>query len=89
LDIREADYLLKQPQQFAQEMQQQVQQQMMMKQKEEQFDAEGKIAKSRVDSEGRLAVTHAKGEYDLAVAAIGHDATLQAAKEKPRAESSK
>jgi hypothetical protein len=89
LDIREADYLLKQPQQFAQEMQQQVQQQMMMKQQEEQFDAEGKIAKSRVDSEGRLQVTDLKGQYDLAVAAIGHDAQVQAAKEKPSAGSSK
>jgi len=88
-DVREADYLLKQPQQFQQEMQQQVQSEMMRKQKEEQFDAEGKIAKSKVDSQGRLAVTKLKGEYDLLEAAMGHDAQIQAAKAKPNAESSK
>jgi len=97
-DVREADYLLKQPEQFAQEQQQQVQQQMKAAQLQEQLETQGDIQKSQVDSQGRiaksqldnrnkLAVTKLKGEYDLLEAAIGHDAQIEAAKAKPKGNS--
>jgi hypothetical protein len=99
LDIREADYLLKQPEQFQQEMQQQAQQQMQAKQFEEQLETQGDVQKSQVDSQGRiqkslvdnkgkLQVTDRKGQYDLAVAAIQADAQEQAAKARPAREKS-
>ena len=99
-DVREADYLLKQPQDFAKEQQQAVQAQMQAEIQKGQIDTQGKIAKSQADSKGRidntrvgsqgkLAVATRQGEFDLLEAAIQHETATQVAKEKPRAESSK
>jgi len=70
LDIREADYLLKSPEQFQQEMSQQVKTEMMSEQMKTRWQAEGKIAKSQVDSQGRLELQDKKSITELAIAAI-------------------
>jgi len=98
LDIREAEYLLKNPQQFAQEQQQAQQAQMMAQQMEANLETQGKIAKSQVDSQGRLAqgqqdnqgkmqVQGLKSMTDLAIAGIEAESAEKVAREKPTSSS--
>jgi hypothetical protein len=77
LDIREAEYLLKTPQQLAQEMQQQAQQAaqqaMMAEQMKRRYEAEGKLQVSKADF---------KEDYILADQQFTHDMALEAIKQE-------
>jgi hypothetical protein len=69
-DIREADYLLKKPEQFAQEMQQQQQAQMIAEQQKNRFETEGKLVTSEKDFKEDTALADQKFGHDLALAAV-------------------
>jgi hypothetical protein len=69
-DIREADYLLKSPQQFQQEMQQQMQAQMMAEAQKQKFETEGKLVTSEKDFKEDFALNEQKFGHDLALAAV-------------------
>jgi len=65
LDIREADYLLKTPKQFAEEMQQKQAAVMKAEQSKQQGDMQGKLAKSVMDAKGKQALQKMKTEAGL------------------------
>jgi hypothetical protein len=69
-DIREADYLLKTPEQFMQEMQQQQQAQMMAQMAEQRSETEGKLITSDKDFKEDTALAEQKFGHDLALAAV-------------------
>jgi len=81
MDIREADLLLKSPQQFMQEMQQQQKAQMMAEQMEqrgkqqlEQLKTQGKLAISQQDFKEDSTLAHQEFGYDMALEAIKQEA---------------
>ena len=72
-DIREAEYLLKKPQQFQQEMQQQAQMQQMAEMQKQQYETHGKLAVSDQDF---------KEEYQLNEQEFGHNLVLEGIKQE-------
>jgi hypothetical protein len=70
MDVREADYLLKSPQQFQQEMQQQMQSQMMAEQQKQQYETQGKLITSDKDFKEETQLADQKFGHDLALAAV-------------------
>ena len=81
LDVREAEYLLKTPQQFQQEMVQQVRQQMMAQEKAErqkrEFEAEGKSAVSKTDFQEDLVLGEQEHQHDMALEALRQEAITE------------
>ena len=73
-DIREAQYLLKTPQQIQQEQQQQMQQQQMMEAQKQQFETEGKIKTSHKDFIEATALSEQEFGHDLVLEAIKKEA---------------
>jgi hypothetical protein len=69
-DIREADYLLKTPQQMQQEMQQQQQAQMMAEQMKQKYETEGKLITSDKDFKEDTQLAEQKFGHDLALKAV-------------------
>jgi hypothetical protein len=69
-DVREADFLLKDPRQFMQEMQQQQQAQMMAEQQKGQIDTQGKLITSDKDFQEELVLNKQEHIYDMALEAI-------------------
>jgi hypothetical protein len=78
LDIREADYLMKDPQQFMKEIQQRQQQEMMARQMESQMKTQGKLKESQLDFQEEKALNEQKFGYDLALLAIENETREQA-----------
>jgi len=74
LDIREADQLLKTPQQFMQEMQQQQQAAMMQKQQEVQAETRGKLTTSDKDFKEELVLNEQEFSHNMALEAIKQEA---------------
>lgn len=85
LDIREADYLLKRPEQLQQEMQQQVQQQMMAAQMQKRMDVEGTLAETGAKGQVESKLSEQEFRQDVILEAIKQDAELQQIKAQPRA----
>jgi hypothetical protein len=85
LDIREADYLLKRPEQLQQEMQQQVQQQMIAAQAQKRMDTEGKLVEAKTKGAIESKISDQEFRQDVILEAIKHDAELQQIKSQPRA----
>lgn len=77
LDIREADMLLKTPQQFMKEMQEQQKAQMMAKQQEVQTETQGKLTTSKQDFQEETALSEQEFGHDLALEAIKLEASNQ------------
>jgi len=75
LDIREADQLLKTPQQFMQEMQQQQQAVMMQKQQEVQAETRGKLTTSDKDFKEELVLNEQEFGHNMALEAIKQEAS--------------
>jgi hypothetical protein len=69
-DIREAGYLLKTPQQFAQEQQAQQQMQMMAEAQAQRYETEGKLVTSQKDFVEDTALADQKFGHDLALKAV-------------------
>jgi hypothetical protein len=69
-DIREAQYLLKTPQQFQQEMMSNQQAQMMAEQMKQRYETEGKLITSEKDFKEETALNEQKFQHDMALAAI-------------------
>jgi hypothetical protein len=85
-DVREADYLLKSPEQFSQEMQQQMQQQqnmmkmqVMMKKMEQEGETKGNLIESQKDFIEEGILNEQTFRHDLALEAIKHDAASEKA----------
>lgn len=77
MDVREADLLLKSPQQFAQEMQQQQKAQMMAKQGEVQTETQGKLRISAQDFQEDIALNEQEFGHDMALEALSQEATSE------------
>jgi hypothetical protein len=69
-DIREADYLLKKPEQFQQEMQQQQQQAMMAEVQKQKIETTGKLTVSDKDFKEAGVLAEQKFGFDLALKAV-------------------
>ncbi|RLC75583.1 MAG: hypothetical protein DRJ03_30070 [Chloroflexi bacterium] len=69
-DVRESEQLLKQPQQFAQEMQQQQQAAMMAEQLKEKLEGDKKIRVSDKDFQEQLVLNEQEHGHNLALAAL-------------------
>jgi hypothetical protein len=69
-DIREAQYLLKTPQQFKQEMMSNQQAQMMAEQMKQRYETEGKLITSEKDFKEETALNEQKFQHDMALVAI-------------------
>jgi hypothetical protein len=69
-DIREADYLLKKPEQFQQEMQQQQQAAMMAEVQRQKLETEGKLVISDKDFKEETILADQKFGHDLALKAV-------------------
>jgi hypothetical protein len=69
-DIREAEYLLKSPQQFMQEMQQQQQAAMMAEVARQQYETKGKLTISEKDFQEDLVLNEQTFGHDMALKAI-------------------
>jgi hypothetical protein len=69
-DIREADYLLKKPEQFQQEMQQQQQQAQMAEVQKQQLETGGKLKVSDKDFKEAGVLAEQQFGYDLALKAV-------------------
>ena len=69
-DIREADYLLKKPEQFQQEMQQQQQAAMIAEIQKQKYETEGKLITSDKDFKEDTALADQKFGHDLALKAV-------------------
>jgi len=84
MDIREADYLLKTPQQFSKEMQQQQQASMMA----EQMGTKGKAMLEKVKTEGKsqLSQQDFTEEKNLAAQQFNYDIALEAVKQEKKSE---
>ena len=67
LDIREADSLVKTPQQFAQEMQQNAKMQMMSEQMKQKMETEGKLQKGAQDIGGKLMLEDRDHVHNMAL----------------------
>ena len=85
-DVREADYLLKTPQQFAQEAQQQAQMQQKMyemqlmgEKAKQDFETRGNLIESQKDFIEEVALNEQTHRHDLALEAIKQDAAGQKA----------
>lgn len=85
-DIREADYLLKTPQQFSQEMQQQQKQQqdmmkmqVMVEKMKKQDEVKGNLVESQKDFIEDTALNEQSFRHDLVLKAIENDASKEAA----------
>jgi len=78
MDIREADYLLKQPEQFMKEIESQAQQQMMAEQAKQRFETEGKLVVSQQDFQEESALAEQEFGHNLALEAL----KLEAVNEK-------
>uniref|UniRef100_A0A6H1ZVE3 Portal protein n=1 Tax=viral metagenome TaxID=1070528 RepID=A0A6H1ZVE3_9ZZZZ len=83
-DIREAESLLKSPQQFQQEMQQQVKMQMMAEQQRQQYETQGKIALAGTQIEGKLKTSQKDFQEDLILGEqeFRHDMAIEAMKQE-------
>jgi len=79
LDIREADLLLKSPQQFMQEMQQQQKAAMMQQQQEVQAETQGKLRISAQDFQEDIALNEQEFGHDMALEALKQEATSEGA----------
>jgi len=73
-DIREADQLLKDPRQFAQEQQQMQQMQQMAEQAKIQQETQGKLITSEKDFNEETTLSAQQFKYDMALEAIKHEA---------------
>ena len=69
-DIREAEYLLKSPQQMQQEQEQQAKMAMMAEQQKQMYEAQGKIQTSQVDFKEDTALSEQTFQHDMALEAI-------------------
>ena len=69
-DIREAEYLLKSPQQFQQEQQQMAQMQMMAEQMKQTYETQGKLKVSQQDFQETMVLDQKQAEYDMALEAL-------------------
>lgn len=69
-DIREAEYLLKKPQQFAQEMQQNQKAAMMAEQMKQRYETEGKLITSKQDFKEETQLNEQEFQHDVVLAAI-------------------
>jgi hypothetical protein len=85
-DVREADYLLKSPEQMTQEMQQQMQQQqnmmkmqMMMEKVKKSDEVKGNLTESQKDFVEDIALNEQTFRHDMALKAIEHDTSKEAA----------
>jgi len=76
-DIREADYMLKTPEQYQQEMQQNVRMQMMAERAKQQFETQGKIAVSDKDFQEEQELGEQQFGYDLVLEGIKQEAAQQ------------
>jgi len=77
-DVREADYLLKQPQQLQQEMEQQQKAAMMAEQQKQQFETHGKLVTSDKDFQEELVLNKQEHIYDMALEAVKQKAAKDA-----------
>jgi hypothetical protein len=77
-DVREADYLIKSPQQFQQEMEQQQKAAMMAEQQKHQFETHGKLVTSDKDFQEELVLNKQEHIYDMALEAIKQKETSNA-----------
>lgn len=77
LDIQEAEYLLKSPEQFMKEMQQQMQSQMMAEQQKKQFETTGKLTVLDKELQGDLILNEQDNQFNLALEAIKQEAAPQ------------
>jgi hypothetical protein len=69
-DVREADNLLKSPQQMQQEQMQQAKAQMMMEQQKKSYETQGKLSVSKQDFQEDTALSEQGFEHDMALEAI-------------------
>ena len=69
-DIREAEYLLKSPQQMQQEQMQQAKMAMMAEQQKQMYETQGKIQTSQVDFKEDTALADQEFKHDMALEAI-------------------
>lgn len=69
-DIREADYLLKKPEQMQQEMQQQQQAQMIAETQKQELETRGKLTTSEKDFVEEKALNEQKFGHDMALTVI-------------------
>jgi hypothetical protein len=69
-DIREADYLLKKPEQFQQEMQQQQQAQMMAEAAKQKMETQSKLVTSDKDFKEETALEEQKFGHEMALRVI-------------------
>lgn len=72
-DVREAEYLLKKPQQFAQEMQQNQQAAMMAEQMKQRYETEGKLITSQKDFTEETALSEQKFQHDMVLTALENE----------------
>lgn len=69
-DVREAEYLLKQPQQMQQEQQQAAKMQMMAEQQKKMYETQGKLSVSKQDFQEDTALADQGHEHDMTLEAI-------------------
>jgi hypothetical protein len=69
-DIREAEYLLKSPQQMQQEQMQQAKSQMMMEQQKKMYETQGKLSVSKQDFQEDTALADQDHGHDMALEAM-------------------
>lgn len=69
-DIREAKYLLKDPQQYMQEAQQAAQMELMSEKAKQQFETEGKLLTSQQDFGEELTLNEQEFRHDMALKAL-------------------
>lgn len=81
-DVREADFLLKDPRQLMQEMQEQQKAQMMVEAQKQQFDTQGKLITSEKDFQEEIVLNRQQANYDLALEAIKQKTAKDAAVSK-------
>ncbi|MDY6834983.1 MAG: hypothetical protein SVY53_09325 [Chloroflexota bacterium] len=70
MDIRESEYLLKQPQQMMEEMQQQQEAQMMSEQMMKQVETQGKLAIEQTKFQGKMALSEQEFRQDMVLEGI-------------------
>jgi hypothetical protein len=73
LDIREADYLLKTPEQFSKEMQQQAQQALMAENAKKQIETQGKLTLSQKDFTEEQQLSAQQFKQDLVLNALDNE----------------
>lgn len=83
-DIREADYLLKSPEQFQKEMQQQTQMAMIAEQMKKRYETEGKLAIDQSQTSGKLQISQKDFQEDLILGEqdFRHDMAIESIKQE-------